>query len=464
MLNLVLSVIASAALAPPQQPDTIPLYNDLGDHHHAIGTSVPMAQQYFDQGLRLNYAFNHAEPIASFQEALRRDPACAMCWWGVAHAYGPNINAPMDSASGVEAYNAARKAMALASETSPKEQAFIRAVATRYGVNPTEDRTKLDSAFARAMGEVHALYPQDDDAATLYADAIMNLSLGRYADAIRANQHAIHQDEKFIADRKPVGIYPLGYYPHNYAFLYFAGMMAGREDVAQQTAIALAAKTTPALLRMPGIAGGSQHYLEGPIFVQLRFERWADVLKAPAPPSDLTYANGLWRYARGVAYARSGAMARAETESRELNQLAAAPALKETYILGYNSGAAVLDIARHTLLGEIAATRKDWGAAVQHLRQAATLEDSLVYIEPPEWPIPVRHYLGRVLMVAGRAADAETAYKEDLERFPENVWSLEGLAASLDAQGKRSEAESVRARLTKARAGSGHGMHRDRAR
>jgi hypothetical protein len=81
----------------------VPLYADLGDHHYAITTDEPLAQQYFDQGLRLYYAFNHAEAVRAFREAQRLDPDCAMCWWGEGLAFGPNINLPMDSASGVAA-------------------------------------------------------------------------------------------------------------------------------------------------------------------------------------------------------------------------------------------------------------------------------------------------------------------------------------------------------------------------
>jgi len=90
--------------------DEVPLYDNLGEYHRSIDTDVALAQSYFDQGLRLQYAFNHAEAIRSYREAVRLDPACAMCWWGIALALGPNINAPMDSAAGAEAWSAITKA------------------------------------------------------------------------------------------------------------------------------------------------------------------------------------------------------------------------------------------------------------------------------------------------------------------------------------------------------------------
>src|SRR5688572_3325769 len=115
---------------PAQQAEP-PLYTNLGTHHKAVGTSVPLAQKYFDQGLRLVYGFNHAEAIRSFTRATELDSACAMCWWGIAYAYGPHVNAGMDSASGVKAHEAAQKALSLSRNAPPRERAYIRAVAAR---------------------------------------------------------------------------------------------------------------------------------------------------------------------------------------------------------------------------------------------------------------------------------------------------------------------------------------------
>ncbi len=96
-------LLLPAVLATTPQPDSVPLYTDLGAHHMPISTQVPAAQRYFDQGMRLVYGFNHAEAVRAFTEAARLDPDCAICHWGSALAYGPNINAPMDSVGGVAA-------------------------------------------------------------------------------------------------------------------------------------------------------------------------------------------------------------------------------------------------------------------------------------------------------------------------------------------------------------------------
>src|SRR5690349_14853726 len=134
-----LLLVASALLAQ-QAPAPPPLYTNLGTHHRDIGTRVPQAQQYFDQGLRLVYGFNHAEAIRSFTRATELDTTCAMCWWGIAYAYGPHVNAGMDSASGVKAYAAAQKAVSLSRGASPWQRAYVRAMAARYAPVPPANR------------------------------------------------------------------------------------------------------------------------------------------------------------------------------------------------------------------------------------------------------------------------------------------------------------------------------------
>ena len=156
-----------------------PLHDNLGSLHYKVTASAP-AQAYFDQGLRLTWGFNHEEAIASYKEAIRQDSTCAMCWWGLAYALGPNINAPMDTAAVRPAWEAVTQAKAHAAKARPRERAFIDALAQRYSSDPAASRPALDSAFARAMGEVARKYPTDAEAQTVYADAIMNLSPWNY--------------------------------------------------------------------------------------------------------------------------------------------------------------------------------------------------------------------------------------------------------------------------------------------
>ena len=156
-----------------------PLYDDLGTHHHTV-TASAAAQRYFDQGLRLMYGFNHEEAVASFKEGARLDPSCGMCWWGAAVALGPNINLPMDPKANPDAWAATRKAVALAPKLSAAERDYINAITRRYTATPMENRAQLDSAYARAMGEVAASHPEDTDAATLYAESLMDLQPWHY--------------------------------------------------------------------------------------------------------------------------------------------------------------------------------------------------------------------------------------------------------------------------------------------
>jgi tetratricopeptide (TPR) repeat protein len=177
-LGLTLSVLAHdahheheavAADAP------VPLFEGLGDHHFPITAASEEAQRYFDQGLIFTYGFNHFEAVRSFEEAARQDPECAMCYWGIALALGPHINAPMFPEAVAPAYEALERALELAPQATEREQAYIEALSARYVAEPPEDRTHLDRAYAEAMREVVTNYPDDLDAATLFAESLMNL-------------------------------------------------------------------------------------------------------------------------------------------------------------------------------------------------------------------------------------------------------------------------------------------------
>jgi tetratricopeptide (TPR) repeat protein len=154
----------------------VPLYEGLTDYHYTISTQNAQTQSYFNQGLLLSYGFNHAEAFRSFQEAARLDPNCAMCYWGMALVLGPNINAGMDKAAVPIAWQALQKAQQLSQKaaTNPREKALIQALAQRYTAQPMADRQPLDRAYAKAMRQVMQRYPADLDAATLFAEAVMD--------------------------------------------------------------------------------------------------------------------------------------------------------------------------------------------------------------------------------------------------------------------------------------------------
>lgn len=154
----------------------VPFWDGLGSRSHPITTSDPRVQRYFDQGLMLTFGFNHWEAGRAFRAAQALDPSCAICFWGEALTLGPNINAPMDPSAAAPAMAALKQAERLAAGASEKEQALIAALSTRYSADPQAERAALDQAYADAMRDVAARFPDDLDIAALYAEAMMDLS------------------------------------------------------------------------------------------------------------------------------------------------------------------------------------------------------------------------------------------------------------------------------------------------
>ena len=181
-----------------------PIFQGLGDHHHKITTKNARTQLLFDQGVKLTFGFNHAEAIRSFREGARLDPHCAMCWWGVAFALGPNINLPMPADAVKPAWHALQNALALKPYASTEERAWIDALAVRYSSNADADRAALDEDFARAMGAVWKAYPNDLDAGTFYAEAMMDTQPWDYweSDGVTPKGHA----PEIVATIKPATV------------------------------------------------------------------------------------------------------------------------------------------------------------------------------------------------------------------------------------------------------------------
>jgi tetratricopeptide (TPR) repeat protein len=501
-----------------------PLYDNLGSYHMTITTGSAVAQKYFDQGLRLTYGFNHDEAIKSFREGIREDSACAMCWWGIAYALGPNINLPMDTGAVAPAWEAVQQAVRNAGWTSKREQAYIDALVKRYSPAIVADRAPLDSAWARAIGEVHRRFPADDDAAVLYAEALMDLRpwnywtnagkprapstletvkvlegvvsrtldnpgachfyihaieastfaeravpcaerlgslvpgaghlvhmpthiymrIGRWEDAVEHNATAVHVDQEYVAARHPTGVYPLGYVPHNYHVMWEALLMLGRSHEALAAARTIQAKVPPEAVRM---IPPFEYYSPVALFTLVRFSRWDDVLKEPAPAPELRYTTGIWHYARGLAFTARGSLDSAAVEHDSVAAIARRVPAEQ--MANLNSARTLLRIAERHLVGAMAARQQRTAEAVRALREGIALEDELVYDEPTAWVVPLRQPLGAVLLDAGRAREAEQAYREDLVRYPNNGWSLHGLARALGAEGRSKEAAEADARFRK---------------
>src|SRR6476659_6268333 len=270
--------------------------------------------------------------------------------------------------------------------------------------------------------------------------------VGRYADAARSNELAIAADEDYISQCRAQGLYPMAYYPHNLHFLWFAATAQGRSKLAIAAARKAASQVSDDTLKaVPLLAG----FRVVPYFALTRFGKWDEMLAEPEPPDTSAYLRGQWHYARGTAFLGKGQVSQAEKEFSKLKEIMEDKSLDQP-LFSPNTGRAVLSIAQEVLAGEIAAQKKDYDRAVPHLERAVRLEDALVYTEPAEFHFPPRQALGAVLLEAGRPAEAETVYWEDLKRNRENGWSLFGLTQALKAQGKNADAALAEARFKKA--------------
>ncbi|MGD2188119.1 MAG: hypothetical protein PVI71_18455, partial [Desulfobacterales bacterium] len=237
-----------------------PRLQNLGDHKFAVTTRSPRAQLFISQGMMLAYGFNHAEASRSFREAARLDPNCAMAYWGMALVLGPNINMAMTPENEPKAYAMIQKAIALKKNASEREQAYIDALATRYSKEAKPDRNMLDRAYAEAMSRLSERYPDDLDAATLYAEALMDLrpwnywtrDLKPYPETVK-----IHRVLESVLARNP---------NHPGAIhLYIHAVELGRPEMAEAAAE-----------RLWKLAPGAGHLVHMPSHIFRRIGRYAD--------------------------------------------------------------------------------------------------------------------------------------------------------------------------------------------
>jgi tetratricopeptide (TPR) repeat protein len=267
--------------------------------------------------------------------------------------------------------------------------------------------------------------------------------VGRYADAIKSNELAIAADEDYITQCRAQGLYPMGYYPHNLHFLWFAATFDGQGqraiDAARKTASKVDAET---LKQVPLLAA----FKVVPYYALTRFGQFDEMLAEPEPAPGNAYLTGTYRYARGAALVAKGRTADAEKELAAIKALLSDKSL-DGPLFSPNTGRSVLSIAPEVLAGDIALSRRQYDQAIAHYERAVRLNDGLIYTEPAEWHFPPRHALGAALLEAGRAAEAETVYWEDLRRHPDNGWALYGVVQALKAQKKDPQAAIVEARL-----------------
>jgi tetratricopeptide (TPR) repeat protein len=496
------------------------LFEGLGDFHRTVTTSSPLAQQYFDQGMRLVWAFNHDEATRSFAKAAELDPGCAACYWGVALTVGPNYNLPeMEQPRARVAAEALQKAQQQAPHASAVEQGLIGALATRYpGVQPLEPASlePVARAYAAAMRELARRFPQDLDVQTLCAEAEMNVHawklwsadgqpaegtleiearlesvlrsdprhpganhyyihvmeasphpekalasagrlhgmmpaaghlehmpahilqrVGDYEQAAEANRRGITADRAYFAATSPPDYYAM-YLGHNYGFLAFSAAMEGRKAETLAAVQSVVATVPLTMLLDMGDSGWS---LSQQYAALVRFGLWDEAIALEPPDARAPGLTAGYLFSRGVALAARGRLEDARAVLAQLRQLAAAT--PHDAQAGFNTLRGVLEVAEPIVAARIAATEQHNDEALRLLRQAVAAQDQLAYDEPADWFFPARHLLGAQLLIAGRAAEAEGVYREDLERNPDNGWALYGLAAALGAQGSTHDAAQV---------------------
>ncbi|HEV2734338.1 MAG TPA: hypothetical protein VGV85_05835, partial [Longimicrobiaceae bacterium] len=474
-----------------------------------VRTASREAQAYFDQGVKLMYAFALPEARRSFAEARRRDPACTMCWWGEAWSMGPYLNGAMRDEDAPEATAAARRARELAARRGTRlERALAGAMSARYRESHgAAGRKGLDSAYARAMERVYARFPATPEVAALYADALMLLEPRRGTWSVEKPSVArIHEvlERALAADVAHPGVChsfihatestPRAERAQTCADLLVSAMpgashlnhmpshtynRVGRwADAVRSNELAWASDRRAAEGRAISVYPG--HNLHMLLFaastdgqeakaleaadayaalvpagdgaglqalVRLRFGRFADVLALVAAPAHPVHL-GLWSFARGYAHHRGGQRDSAAAYLARVDSLAAHT--PETSVFRGHAPARLLGVVGGILRAELLRAEGRTDAAVAALEEAVKLEDGLTYDEPEPLPFAARDWLGAALLEAGRAGEAERVYRAALEDRPHNGWSLAGLERALRAQGRTADADAAGAAFREA--------------
>jgi tetratricopeptide (TPR) repeat protein len=275
----------------------------------------------------------------------------------------------------------------------------------------------------------------------VHMPAHIYMRTGDYSTAVKSNADAIATDRVYLHDLGTRNLgYQFAYAEHNYSFLIAAAGMAGEYDAAINAAKELAAEAAPLIENVPTV----EAYMVNPILVPARFARWDDVLALPAPPEKLKGLTFFWHYARGCAFATKKQTQQAETERTAMEKIYKELPAGRAFGMLPNDWSTMHDMAANALNGRIAAARGDYVSAMERWRAAITVEDGMVYHEPPDWYYPMRESLGAILLRAGQPAEAEKVFRDDLARNPRSPRSLFGLWKALEAEQKPADADWAR--------------------
>jgi tetratricopeptide (TPR) repeat protein len=496
--GLLLAGRAAAQTVTAPDPGPLPKYvaepitllsGALGTFHRPISSTNTEAQQFFDQGFQMMYAFARLDAVRSFREAWKRDPACAICYWGEAWAWGSYLNGPMPAEQSPFAYYAIQKAISLKSTASPIERDFIDALAPRY-VEKFDPKTRRqqDEAYAESMRKLAEKHPSDLDAVTLYGDALFLLEPRRGRRDLNApnikrlhgvlesvlardNRHPgachlyVHATEstdrpqlaescaEFLGQSIP-GASHIQHMPSHtwnevgrWADSVRSNLDAWhsdlKADIGEGFAIypdhnlhmLLYAASMDGQGAIATQAGKDYTRRTGDTMYQvltlIRFGRFDEVIEVTKRP-EREVAAGAWDFAQGYARLKTG-----DTDFARL-YLARVKKTAETSTQEFRQHPAkrLLGVLAHLLEGEILLADKNAAGAIAAFETAVQLDDELEYDEPEPLPFPARHWLGAALIQEKRYAEAEKVYRDDLDQHPHNGWSLLGLRQALTGQGK----------------------------
>lgn len=469
--------------------EPIPIFKTgLGTFTRRISSKNAEAQAYFDQGFQMMYSFAKPEAVRSFREAWKRDPQCAICYWGEAWAWGSYLNAAMKDEEAPHAYAAAQKALSLKQHATPTERALIEAMAIRYLEKfDAAKRVEQDRAYADAMQKVSVRYPDDLDIATLYADALFLLEPRRGTrDVNDPNVRRLHQVLESVLSRDV-------HHPgacHLYVHATESTIVPGRAEACaeflgrsipgashinhmpshtwnevgrwgdsvranleawhsdQKAAIGegfaiypehnlhmlLYAASYDGQGAIAMRAGKDYAKLTGDSFYEVltlvRFGRFDEVLEVKNRPKP-DIQGGLWDFAQGYAHLKQGQVDFAQVYLARVKKAADT----STASFRFHSARGLLTVAAGILEGEMQRLAGDLPAAIVSFRRAADAQEALPYDEPEPLPFAAHHWLGAALLEQGRFDAAEKVYRADLKEHPRNGWSLLGLQQALQGQG-----------------------------
>jgi tetratricopeptide (TPR) repeat protein len=464
----------------------------LGTFAKPISTKNAEAQAFFNQGFQMMYSFAKPEAVRSFREAWKRDPECAICYWGEAWAWGSYLNAPMTDAEAPHAFAAAQKAMALRDKATPLERALIEAMSVRYVEKfDGAKRVEQDRAYAEAMRAVAERYPQDLEVATLYADALFLLEPRRGTrDVNDPSVQRLHQvlENVLSRDVRHPGAC------HLYVHATESTVVPGRAEACAEF-LGQSIPGASHINHMPshtwnevgrwgdsvranlaawhsdqkaalgeGFAIYPEHNLhmllyaasydgQGAIAMRagkdytkltgdssyevltlVRFGRFDEVLQVTQRPKS-AIQGGFWDFAQGYAHLRQGNRDFARLYLERVKKIAGS----STDSFRVHSAKDLLTIVGGILEGEILRDEGQLEPAIAAFRLAAKTQESLVYDEPEPLPFAAHHWLGAALLEAKRPDEAIEVYRVELKDHPHNGWSLLGIQQALAAKGTPSK-------------------------